>query len=74
MDSKPRLRPALFLLTFLHPTTTAVKNQEKILLLKCTENGELTDLASIFAIEVLGAHFNFLGGSSDSYLIILVHY
>ncbi len=34
----------------------------------------LTGLASIFAIEVLGAHFNFLGGSSDSYLIILVHY
>lgn len=34
----------------------------------------LTGLASIFAIEVLGAHFNFLGGSSDSYLIILIHY
>ncbi|AZI19736.1 transposase [Chryseobacterium taklimakanense] len=27
---------------FPHPTTTAVKYQEKILLLKCTENGELT--------------------------------
>ena len=41
-NGQPRLRPALFLPTFLHPTTTAVKNQEKILLLKCTENGELT--------------------------------
>ena len=34
--------PALFLPTFPHPTTTAVKYQEKILLLKCTENGEST--------------------------------
>lgn len=34
--------PALFLPAFPHPTTTAVKYQEKILLLKCTENGELT--------------------------------
>lgn len=42
MDSKPKLRQALFLPAFPHPATTAVKYQEKILLLKCTENGELT--------------------------------
>ena len=43
MDSKQKLRPALFLPAFPHPTTTAVKYQEKILLLKRTENGESTN-------------------------------
>ena len=42
MDSKPRLMQALFLPAFPHPTATPVQYQEKILLLKCTENGELT--------------------------------
>ena len=42
IDRKHRLMPALFLPAFPHPTTTAVKYQEKILLVKPTENGEST--------------------------------
>ena len=44
--------PALFLPAFPHPTTTAVKYQEKILLLKRTENGELTHLDDSVIFEI----------------------